>query len=145
LKYIEAGACGVVSVASSTDTYKQVITNRVNGVLIESDEWYEALSSLINSPNLRKEQGECAYRNVVEKYSADIRAKELNEMLQDIRLKYLSRFKNKYSPFDEFVGCLKLARIRFFRKLKQGVRSQILKYKLQGSFLKKIFFVFMIP
>lgn len=127
LKYIEAGACGVVSVASSTDTYKRVITSGVNGVLIESDEWYEALSSLIDSPNLRKEQGECAYRNVVEKYSFDIRAKELNEMLQDIRLKYLSCFKNKYSPSDEFVGCLKLAQIRFLGKLKNVVRNQILK------------------
>lgn len=137
LKYIEAGACGVVSVASATDTYKRIVTSGVNGVLIESNEWYEVLLRLINSSQFRKELGESAHKNVIEKYSFDIRAKELNEMLQDIRLKYLSRFKNKLSPYDEFVGCLKLAQIRFFRKLKQGVRSQILKYKLQGSFLKR--------
>jgi len=136
LKYIEAGACGVVSVASPTETYKSIITNGVNGFLVESNEaseWYKVLSKLIDSLDIRMEVGECAYRHVIEKYSADVRAKELNEMIQDIRLHYLRRYKNKYSSFVTLMGCINLERLRFLRKLKQVVHSQILKYKLRFS------------
>lgn len=131
LKYIEAGAFGVVSVASPTETYKCVITNRKNGFLVESNEcgdWYEVLLRLIDSPEIRKEVGDCARRDVKEKYSADVRAKELDAMVQDIRFHYLRRYKNKYSSFVTLMGCINLERLRFLRKLKQVVRSQILKY-----------------
>lgn len=123
LKYIEAGACGVVSVASATDTFKRVIINGVNGFLIESNEWYEVLSRLISSFSFRKDISERAYRDIDKKYSADIRAKELNDILQDISLNYFKRCENKLFFSVAFISFTKLATIRILKKIKKTLRD----------------------
>lgn len=128
LKYIEAGACGVVSVASATDTYKCVIITGENGILIKHNEWYEELIKLINSPKFRKKLGERAHRNVIEKYLADNRAKETDELLKDISIKFQGRFMSKKPSFDIII-ISKLAVMRTLLKNKKVVRNILRRLK----------------
>ena len=68
LKYIEAGACGVPSVASPTKTYMSVIEPNVNGLLAEDHAWYEAIEKLLIDHEFRNRLGENAREHVLCEY-----------------------------------------------------------------------------
>jgi len=53
LKFIEAAACGVVSVASPTDPHKAAIEHGINGLLATSD-WDNCLDALIEDRTMRE-------------------------------------------------------------------------------------------
>lgn len=76
LKFIEAGACGVVSVASPTEPHKAVIAHGENGYLAEGASWVETLSALIESSDLRERTGQAARDTVLKRYTNEARSKD---------------------------------------------------------------------
>lgn len=72
LKFIEAGACGVVSVASPTDPHKAAIRHGENG-LLATDDWVDCLSGLIEDKTLRETLGQQARRDILTHYTQDQR------------------------------------------------------------------------
>lgn len=68
-KILQYMALGIVAVATSVGANQEVIHDAENGLLIDQDEWYEKLKSLILDPILRERLATNARQFVVEKYS----------------------------------------------------------------------------
>lgn len=85
VKYIEAGLVCVPTVASRTDAFQFAIRSGVSGFLVATHEgWIEALDRLIEDPALRREMGERAYADVMERYHPVVRGRELITTLNRI-------------------------------------------------------------
>ena len=70
LKAIQYMAFGIPTVASNVGTSPQIIEHLKNGWLVDSEEeWYKALFTLINNPNLRRSLGEKAREKILKNYS----------------------------------------------------------------------------
>lgn len=70
LKFFEAGIVGVPTVASATQTFKEAISDGINGfVASDTEEWFSKLERLILSPELRSRMGMEAHKKVLEQYS----------------------------------------------------------------------------
>ena len=70
LKAIQYMALGIPTVATAIGANFRVMENSVSGFLVSSkEEWIEALSKLIEQPQLRKSIGEAARKRVEEKFS----------------------------------------------------------------------------
>lgn len=70
LKFFEAGLCGVPTVASATRTFLEAIDDGVDGYTAEiSKEWFEKLSQLIESAELRKKIGNRVREKVLKRYT----------------------------------------------------------------------------
>ena len=73
LKAIQYMAFGLPVVATNIGTTPRLINHLENGWLVKTDdEWIEALETLINDPNLRKQLGEAARKSVLENYSKNV-------------------------------------------------------------------------
>jgi glycosyltransferase involved in cell wall biosynthesis len=65
LKYVEPALSGVPTIASPISSFQNSIRHGENGLIAETaDEWYEALTGLINDRSKRDRMGEAARRNV---------------------------------------------------------------------------------
>jgi len=90
LKYFEAGALKIPSVASPTRTFREVIKHGENGFLAETaDDWYGYLKDLIVDEDLRKKMGENAYKHTMDYYtpaklSSDSK-ETYNQIIMDFR------------------------------------------------------------
>lgn len=72
IKYFEYSAVGVPTIASNIPPYADVITNMVDGILVNTEEeWKEAITMLIDNPDLRRKLADRAYENVKENYSME--------------------------------------------------------------------------
>lgn len=70
LKWIEAGLVGVPTVAAGTGTFKEAITDGVDGyVASKTEEWIEKIGELINDEKLRKQMGEKAREKILASYT----------------------------------------------------------------------------
>lgn len=70
LKFFEAGIVGIPTVASATQTFKEAISDGINGfVASDTEEWKNKLERLILSPELRSRMGQEARKKALEKYS----------------------------------------------------------------------------
>lgn len=70
LKWIEAGLVGVPTVAAGTQTFREAITDGVDGyVASTTEEWIEKIGKLITDKNLRKQMGEKAREKVLARYT----------------------------------------------------------------------------
>ncbi len=70
LKFFEAGIVRVPTVAAATRTFREAITDGVDGFVAGTpDEWYDRLSQLIGNPALREELGARAYETALERYT----------------------------------------------------------------------------
>lgn len=70
LKYYEAALHRIPTVATPTVSFVNSISHGENGLLAKSpDEWYSALRSLVDSPELRRKIGESAYRDAIQQYA----------------------------------------------------------------------------
>ncbi|VAX11773.1 hypothetical protein MNBD_GAMMA26-1250 [hydrothermal vent metagenome] len=87
IKYIEAAACGVPSIASPTQVHKEVITHGENGLLSDDHEWYEQLIQYIDDGNLRLLNGVNAREHIQNKYSPEVRASDWSNLIES----YLDR------------------------------------------------------
>ena len=134
LKYIEAGACGVATVASPSGAYRHAISYGVNGILAANPkEWQEALQKLIDNPNLRYQMGLNAHKHVFDKYGPKRRSQEWDALMRDVASHY--RCENRYwqSPLRHFMD---LGRIFLLQRKHSGVliiHRWLRKYRLNRT------------
>jgi glycosyltransferase involved in cell wall biosynthesis len=82
LKAIQYMAFGLPTVATAVGTTPMIVRHRVNGLLVKTrEEWVNALESLINSAELRRELGIAARHSAVSNYSIKAIAKQYREVL----------------------------------------------------------------
>ena len=82
IKFVEAGALGLPVIASKTGAFPDAITHGSDGFLAANEnEWMEALTTLIEQPERRREMGAQARRKVAQKYSPSARTADLDEIL----------------------------------------------------------------
>jgi glycosyltransferase involved in cell wall biosynthesis/2-polyprenyl-3-methyl-5-hydroxy-6-metoxy-1,4-benzoquinol methylase len=85
LKYFEAAALGVPTVASDIAPYQKSIRHGENGYLCQtSEDWHRCLTHLIEEPGLRREMGSRARKDVLEKCTTRIGAANLVNILREI-------------------------------------------------------------
>lgn len=84
VKYLEAAAVAVPTIASTTPAFRHAIGDGRTGRLAgHPDEWRHAIEELIASPDLRRELGEAARADVEARFSPEPRAGELRTILLD--------------------------------------------------------------
>ncbi len=84
LKYIEAGAVGVPTVASPTQTFAGAIRDGENGVLCGDGDWFETLSRLVQDRALRARLGQAARDDVAAAYGPVARAQEWRALVDGL-------------------------------------------------------------
>ena len=89
LKWFEAGLLGVPTVAAATGTFREAITDGVDGyVAVTTEEWIEKIEMLIKSKEAREQMGARAREKVLQRYAT---ANADNQEYYE----YLSNCKNK--------------------------------------------------
>ena len=83
LKFIEAAACGVVSVASPTEPHKAAIEHGHNGFLATSD-WDVCLTALVEDAALRERLGFEARRHVETHYTSKQRKEVWTKVISSV-------------------------------------------------------------
>jgi len=82
VKYLEAGALGIPTVASPTDAFRRAIVSGRNGMLAaDLAAWEDALLRLIDDPGLRARLGNAAHRDVFLHATPEARVASLMEGL----------------------------------------------------------------
>lgn len=82
IKWLEAALLGVPSVATPTETYRQVIDDGRTGLLAtEADDWHRALTRLVTDPALRHTIGHAAQDKVLGHYSRSAMADKLGKII----------------------------------------------------------------
>lgn len=72
-KLIQNMACGLPVVASPVGVNREIVEHGVNGFLAKSDtDWYEALSTLLADPELRRRMGAAGRAKVEAEYSIQV-------------------------------------------------------------------------
>jgi glycosyltransferase involved in cell wall biosynthesis len=85
LKYMEAGAVGIPTVATPVAAFRKAISSGANGFLAETqEEWCAALDLLVRRPDRRREVGEAARQDIEARYLPERGAGELAAALSDI-------------------------------------------------------------
>jgi len=85
LKYLEAAAVAVPTIASRTKPFEHAITCGENGLLVDTmEEWIAALELLIEDAGHRVEMGERAREDVYRRYTPEVRGLELVAALERI-------------------------------------------------------------
>ena len=93
LKYLEAAAVGVPTIASKIGAYEFAIRQGENGLLVQHPhEWRQAMEALIANPTLRLAMGERAREDVLQRYHPSARGAEFLLTLDQIydRLREMS-------------------------------------------------------
>jgi len=86
IKYLEAAAVGVATVASATSAYRHAICDGETGRLATTqDEWRRALDDLLRDPALRQRLGAAALADVTVRYSERVRGRELLAIVEAVR------------------------------------------------------------
>ena len=85
IKFVEAGILGVPLVASSSDPFRDSITEGEDGLLAANKvEWTRALTSLIEQPERRARIGERAREIVLKRHSPAARTRDLAFLLPQL-------------------------------------------------------------
>ena len=85
LKAIQYMAFGLPCVATDVGTSSMLITDRINGRLVKTnDQWIEALEELIRDEKLRYRLGTQARADAVANYSLRTIGKQYNKILKDV-------------------------------------------------------------
>jgi glycosyltransferase involved in cell wall biosynthesis len=85
IKYTEAAAVGVPTVASRTAVFAEAIRDGETGFLADSaDAWTDRLERLARDPNLRLTIGAAARQDVLQRYTPPVLGRKLAEMLQTL-------------------------------------------------------------
>lgn len=70
LKFFEAGIVAVPTVSAATGTFKEAITDGVDGfVAATTEEWVDKIGRLIADPELRKTIGQAAHETAFQRYT----------------------------------------------------------------------------
>lgn len=82
-KLIQYMACGLPVIASPVGVNSQIVEDGVNGFLADtSDEWFKALSTLVENPGLRKQMGAAGRKKVEDHYSVQVQGPRIAELLR---------------------------------------------------------------
>lgn len=82
IKWLEAAVLEIPSIVSDTATYRQLITDGVDGIIATSPQvWTNALRSLVADPAKRKQLGQNARQKALANYSLSNGAKALTDAL----------------------------------------------------------------
>lgn len=100
LKYIEAGAWGIPTIAGPTATYQAIIQDGVNGALSGDNEWYEAIKRMAQDADYRRRLGAEARRDVARRYGPECMADEWDTLLKDILAAYGPAARRRYRPYS---------------------------------------------
>lgn len=85
IKFVESGALGIPLVASRSEPFENVITNRDDGLLAaDENEWTERLSWLMESAERRAAMGERARATILRQYTPEVRTAELAAILPQL-------------------------------------------------------------
>ncbi len=84
LKYFEAAACGVPTIASPTPSFREAIRPNDNGLLAETDADWEAAIRQLLDPAERERIGKAARNDVYSRYTPEVRATEFAALLTDL-------------------------------------------------------------
>jgi len=83
IKWLEAGMFGIPSVVSSTATYQEVVKHESTGFICEgSDDFYNCLELLIESPDTRVKIGANAKADILSNYNVETQSKKLSQAIQ---------------------------------------------------------------
>lgn len=85
LRWLEYSALKIPTVASNVEPFKKSITNEHDGILVEydTDDWVQALSTLIENKEMREHLGMNAYYSVKEAFNTEKIAKNYLGILKD--------------------------------------------------------------
>ena len=126
IKYVEAAAWGVPTVASPTETYKSVIRHQDNGILAEDGNWMDPLVDLVNDHASRIELGNKARADIVKNYYPDAKSTEWKTLIDDVLVTYgdaaRSRRKAFKTPFLYLNSCAHWAK-RFLKRKKREITN----------------------
>jgi O-antigen biosynthesis protein len=87
IKYLEASVFARPSVCADADAFRSVITAGVDGFLAQtSEQWFEALASLVQDAKLRDQMGARAKSNVFKRYAPEITAHQYLKPVLDLGL-----------------------------------------------------------
>lgn len=85
IKYLEAAAVGVPTVAVRLDPYRDAISDGVTGCLaVTHDEWVAALVRLLRDPELRHRMGDAARADVLARHTTERQAERFARMVREI-------------------------------------------------------------
>ncbi|MEK7279625.1 MAG: glycosyltransferase, partial [Nitrospirota bacterium] len=91
LKFFEAGVLKIPTVATSTDSFCQIIDNGENGFLAKNnDDWHNYLTILIKNKELRDKIGARAQLTSLEKHTTQENHPETEEFVHFIKEKLMS-------------------------------------------------------
>lgn len=98
LKFIEAGACGVPTVATATTTHKDVMVHGKNGLLVDADEdWYSTLKRAVENPEDLRTMGHQARQLVLEQYSSPARARDYADLIDRVsKIRCTDRISSRF-------------------------------------------------
>jgi glycosyltransferase involved in cell wall biosynthesis len=86
IKYLEAAAVAVPTIATATAAYRHAIHDGENGLLATTrDEWRRALGALLFDAALRQRLGAAAAADVAARYGEAARARELLSVVEEVR------------------------------------------------------------
>lgn len=86
-KLIQYMACGLPVVASPVGTNCEIVEHGTNGFLAKNEgEWREALTTLLQSPDLRHRMGRAGRKMVEENYSLQAHGPKFAAMLREIAM-----------------------------------------------------------
>ena len=89
LKWMEAGAVGVPTLASATAGFAEAVRHRETGLLASTpEEWDQALEDMVQDPALRADIGTAARREVEARYSAEARSLETLAVFEAMHQNY---------------------------------------------------------
>ncbi|NEU12667.1 glycosyltransferase [Methylobacterium sp. BTF04] len=99
IKWLEAAMCGVASIVSATRTYREVLTNGEDALLVTTpEEWVRALDSLVRNPLLRRRIGARARARALEVYGLDEAVSTLRDILPAPRNRAEAEVANWMAP-----------------------------------------------
>lgn len=85
IKYLEAAAVGVPTVAVRLDPYRDAISDGVTGCLaVTHDEWVAALVRLLRDPELQRRMGDAARADVLARHTTERQAERFARMVREI-------------------------------------------------------------
>lgn len=124
LKYIEAAAFGVPTIASATQTFAAIIDNGANGFLIDAASWTDLLEDLSRDDERRRRVGNEARSLVERRYAGTVLADEWCELIESSQTSFADCIKARRSRVRA-VWFLLLAWINYFLRARKWVRRAL--------------------
>lgn len=118
LKFIEAGACEVASVATPTAPHKSVIRHGENGLLAKQDNWETSLFQLIENKTMRDALGAAARKTVFLHYTPQ---QSLSSWVNLIEAVASKGFSKPFNRIDSMVNSASMNMHYWKQKLRRAL------------------------